>query len=54
MRARLNVSLECDQILRISLNVMEDNEHVRVSHVVHDTVVDVYRVARLVWWHDHV
>lgn len=48
----LAVSLECDQIFRVSVAVMEDNEYAGFGHVVHDTVVLLTGV--LLWRYDHV
>ena len=35
----MTVSLECDHIFRVSLGVVEDDEHGGVGHFVHHTVV---------------
>ena len=47
------VSLECNQIFRISLGIMEDNENGRLIHVVHEAVVLLNRDGALGWWYDH-
>lgn len=49
------VSVECDQIFRISLGVMEDNKHARSGHLVHNTVVHVNgEGGAFDRWCDHV
>lgn len=48
------VSLELNQIFRISVAVVEDNEHAGLGHVVHDTVVHLNGVVALGRRCDHV
>lgn len=48
-----NVSLECNQIFRTSLGVVEDYEHAGFGHVVHNTVVLLNRASALVRWYNH-
>lgn len=48
------MSLEGDQIFRIGLAVMEDNEHVGSGDIVHDTVILLNRDGALGRWCDHI
>lgn len=48
------VSLECNQIFRISLSIMEDNKHGRYGHLVHKAVILLNRDGALGWRYDHV
>ncbi len=48
------VSLESNQIFRISMAVVEDDEHAGCSQFVHDTVVHLNGAAALGWRCDHV
>lgn len=47
------VSLECNQVFRTSLAVMEDNEHGGFGHIVHDTVVLLNGDGAFGRRHDH-
>lgn len=46
--------LERNQIFRISLAVMEDDKHIRLGHIVHNTVVLLNPGGVLDWCSDHI
>lgn len=48
------VSLECNQILRIGLGVVEDNKHAGIGDLVHNTVEQLNGERTLGWWSNHV
>ena len=48
------VSLECNQVFRISLAVMEGYEHGGIGHVVHDAVVLLNRGGAFGRWYNRV
>lgn len=46
--------LECNQIFRISLAVMEDDKHIGLGHIVHNTIVLLNPGGVLGRWGDHI